>query len=85
MKLISVIIMKKSLEYSLLFYRVYSNETIDSKCEIKIDNLKFDFHDVLVFYKILNYTFKSVKVCTNLPIRQFFILFIIFIHRRKLP
>ncbi len=58
-------------EYSLLFYRVYSNETRDSKCEIKIDNLKFDFHDVLVFDKTLNYTFKSVKVCTNLPIRQF--------------
>ena len=63
-------------EYYILYNKVYSDEIRDSECVITIDGLKFDFHDVLVFDKTLNFTFKAVKVCTGLPIRQFTTFFL---------
>ena len=63
-------------EYYIFYNKVYSDEIRDSECIITIDGLKFDFHDVLVFDKTLNFTFKAVKVCTGLPIRQFTTFFL---------
>lgn len=58
-------------KYSLLLYKVKCQSKKYDKIEIYIDNLKFNFEDIKVFDKTLNYTFKCVKEISSLPFDEF--------------
>jgi hypothetical protein len=57
--------------YKLVFYKIYSQDSKESNTKITIDNMKFEFQDIQVFDKTLNFIIKAIKVITSINLKNF--------------
>ena len=57
--------------YKLVFYRIYSQDSKELNTKIAIDNMKFEFQDIQVFDKTLNFIIKAIKVISSINLKNF--------------